>query len=481
MSSESIDEAAAAKLLAAVFCSACGIDYTPLPSSSVCPRCGRVPHGPGSLSTFISSNPQTKEAPRASGSTELDRWIGERFAGYRIEGFLGAGAMGRVYLARHLALHRSCAIKMLPPELVEADPGFLSRFRNEGRAAAALVHPNVVTVHAVGEFAGCHYIEMEFVAGLSLGGLLRREGAQSPVRSTALTLKVAEGLAAAHAHGYLHRDLKPENVLLSYQDVPKITDFGLARRTIIHDGDRSPQEIAGTLGFLAPEVLLGQPATARSDVYSLGMVYYSMLTGQSPAEGLSASRIVAQTLNGDYPTARQLVPTLPLEFAECLSQLVSVVPEHRPESAVEAASMLRAVLGEQQDLSDLVERAFRHVPGVTWTRQGDRFEIVLRLPEGRQQKAMVQPSTRAAADQLVTISSVCGPARADYFETALRLNAELLHGALAIQTIDGEHAFVVLDTYPRATIDPEEIRRSTLEAAQKADAIEKLLTGGDRH
>src|SRR5262249_20657788 len=143
---------------------------------------------------------------------------------------LGRGGMGAVYLAWHRDLHRRCALKILLPERVAEDRDYISRFQDEGRATAALIHPNIVTIHAIGETRDLHYLEMEFVAGPTLQQLVRAEGKLNPIRGTALIAKIADGLSTAHRAGIIHRDLKPDNVLLTHQGVPKLADFGLAKR-----------------------------------------------------------------------------------------------------------------------------------------------------------------------------------------------------------------------------------------------------------
>jgi serine/threonine-protein kinase len=335
-------------------------------------------------------------------------------------------------------------------------------------------------VHAIGEAMGFYFLEMEFVAGRTLRSLIDEEGPLSAERATALALRIAEGLAVAHKSDILHRDLKPDNVLLTHQRVPKIVDFGLARRILL-EGPPSQRrrEFVGTPAYMAPELYQGHPATPASDVYALGVTYYHLLTGECPFPGDDIPTLKEQILHQPPPPLRERFPRIPLEVAECVHRLLAKAPENRPWSGVEAAQLLEAVLGHAEDLETLVYQAFRDHPEIVWARSGEGFDVRVRLPGGRGQRVLIEPNSRAAAEPLVTIGSLCCPAMPAYFETALRLNSEILHGALAIRQIAGESLFVVLDNYPRSTIDPEEIRRSVLEVAHRADAIEKLLTGGD--
>lgn len=472
------------QLLAAVFCPSCQFAIPPETHNQICPQCGQpfseaCDQGETRITApAVSGAPAIKGGPRASRAQEVDELIGQRIDRYQCNALLGAGAMGRVYLARHVDLHRNCALKILPPQLVESDAAYVERFANEGRAAAALNHPNIVTVHAIGQDRGFHFLEMEFVAGQSLRRLVEEDGPQDPIRATSLTLRVAEGLAAAHMAGILHRDLKPDNVMLTHLGVPKITDFGLAQRVVLEQGPNV--EVVGTPPFMAPELFQQQEATTASDVYALGVCYYYLLTGKLPFSAPVLADLIHQATNDPVPSLRrQGRSQIPLEMSECLQQMLSKAAENRPRSGVEAAQLLTAVLGESEDLDQLMQTAFAHQAGVAWVREGNRYRVNLQFGDGRRQLVLVESSDHAAAERSLRISSVCCPALSVYFEPALRLNSEILHGALAIAEIDGEAKFLMVDNYPRATVDPEEIRRSVLEVAHRADAIEKLLTGLD--
>lgn len=506
------------KLLAAVFCPGCRFTFDlqekleqqrlgqeptehlgTASHATKCPRCGAAlgmthsHHASTHLHLQTVGDDFTGDAPlpkhvskgftKASSEVHLDqRLIGRQFGPYDCEALLGAGAMGRVYLARHRTLKRFCAVKILPPALVMQDPEFVGRFHNEGQAAASLNHPNIVSIYALGEIEGLHYLEMEFVPGMSIRQRIDDEGALSPTRATAMLLRIAEGLGIAHRHEILHRDLKPDNVLLTHQGVPKIGDFGLARRTTLRNDQLHKTEVVGTPQYMAPELFRGEPASPASDVYSLGVMYYQLLTNRLPYEANEIPEIIRLAVQGNPPPVRQFNPRITLEMAEALHQLMEQAPGNRPASGIEATRLIEAILGQEVDLESLVAEAFRHHTNVRWKREGEEgFRIDIDLPGGRKQAAFIEPSQHAAIDRLVAISSICCEATASYYETALRLNAEILHGGLAIREIDGVSVFVMLDTYPLSTIDPEEIRRSVLEVGHQADAIEKLLTGRDRN
>jgi serine/threonine-protein kinase len=211
--------------------------------------------------------------------TELGQTLDDR---YRLDAPLGSGGMATVYRAWDLRLDRPVAVKILSSDLA-ADPSFVARFRQEARTMARVHHPSIVTVHDVNESDGLLYIVMELVEGESLADRLRREHLLSPEALAPILSSVASGLAVLHELGLVHRDVKPHNILLPTTGVAKLADFGLAR-----DGGTSsltlPGTAIGTLGYLAPELLRGAPATPASDVYAFGVVAYEALTGQRPAD-----------------------------------------------------------------------------------------------------------------------------------------------------------------------------------------------------
>jgi eukaryotic-like serine/threonine-protein kinase len=387
--------------------------------------------------------------------------------------------MGRVYLAHHEDLDRKCALKVLSPHVCQTDVDYVRRFLREGRAAAALVHPNIVTTHAIGEAQGYRFLEMEFVPGRSLQDLVEYERHLVPTRAMALAVRIAEGLSAAHQEGIVHRDLKPDNVLISVQAIPKIADFGLAKR-VLYECDE-PDCLVGTPYYMAPELFTGQPSTPASDVYALGVCLYFLLAGQVPFPSGSVQQLAERVQTEPPPDFADVGVAVPLEIAECVAQLMAKAPSNRPQNACEALQLLAAVAGDLPDVESLLEIAFRGQKNVAWTRNGEDFRIEVRLPEGRHQIVYIEPSEHAVADRLLILSSYCGDARPEFFERGLKLNAEMAHGGLAIREIGGSPQFVMIDTYPRATIDAEEIRRSVLELASKADTVEKLLSPTDEY
>ena len=411
---------------------------------------------------------------------ELDQLLlpGQVLDIYQCQKLLGRGGMGVVYLARNTSLQRLCALKLLSPRKVSREVDYVERFENEGRAAAAMVHPNVVTTHAIGRTGDYHFLEMEYVPGHSLQCEIEEEGAIGPIRSTAMAVGISSGLAMAHRLGIVHRDLKPDNILVTPGGVPKIVDFGLAKRVVGNDLPKT--NLAGTPYFMAPELFEGDAATTQSDVYALGVCYYLMLTGKFPFEGDSVSTLMKAILTARYTSVRRINEDIPLDIAECVSLMLNRDPRSRPRDAAAASQLLQAVLGSTRDLDNLIYDAFNGLPNIQWEPDDDDgFKVHLTLRDERAQTVYIENSEHSAGDRLLMIFSICCEARSDFYEDALRLNALMHHGGISIRDIGGRPYFVMVDTYSRATVSGEDIRRSAIELGSRADSVEKQLTGKD--
>lgn len=476
-------ESASGKL--ALYCPACNEAFEPDDERGTCPRCGMATTGDATDAPTLlwrsigdwekheeasASLPESHAAPR--------RLIGQRIDRYECEDLLGRGGMGWVFLARHTQLGRACALKILTPDLAERDPEFLERFQVEGQAAAAIVHPNIVTIHAIGEAEGLNFLEMEFVPGRSLQVALR-EGPLPLIRAMALTLGIAHGLSMAHRHGIVHRDLKPDNVLLTHDGMPKIADFGLAKRIQAKSPAGFEEVLAGTPHYMAPELFAGAQPTPASDVYALGVCLFAMLTGELPYVRGTLNELIHAVTHEPFPNVRTIRPEVPLEVSECLAILMDKCPANRPANGIEATQLVSAILGQARDLETLLHEAFDGEPCVRWNRVGDHYEVWVYLPDGRSQCVRLESTPDGLNDRLLQIYSICCPADAGYYAEALQINSRISHGAIALRRVEGAEYFVVANSYPRATVDPEEIRRSVLEVALHADEVEHALTGED--
>ena len=249
-----------------------------------------------------------------------DPFVGQVIADrYQVLSTLGEGGMGRVYLAEHVRMGRKCAVKVISPALART-PAAVARFNREAANASQINHPNVVQVYDFGEGPNqTLYLAMEFVEGETMSKLVRREGALSVRRAATLTKQVADALTAAHRRGIVHRDLKPDNILVTLEydgtECVKVVDFGIAK-TVQSDGSDtgSGQNLTtvgvsvGTPEYMSPEQLAGERLDTRSDLYSLGLVFFHLLTGDLPHPRVTSREALVQRLTEPPKTLREVRP-----------------------------------------------------------------------------------------------------------------------------------------------------------------------------
>ncbi|HEY7755516.1 MAG TPA: Stk1 family PASTA domain-containing Ser/Thr kinase [Actinomycetota bacterium] len=274
---------------------------------------------------------------------------------YHIVDRIAAGGMGEVFRARDAVLEREVAIKVLHRQLA-GDQGFVERFRREARAAANLSHPNIVAVHDWGAVDGISYMVMEYVRGQSAREVLNAEGVLAPAQAADVLLPTLAALDHAHRQGIVHRDTKPENIMITREGVVKVADFGLARAY----ADAQITEagtVTGTVQYLAPEQLQGEPADPRTDLYALGVVAYELLTGRLPFTGETPMAIAYKHLHERVPAPSSRNPAVPPSLDGWVASMTERERELRPESAAEARRDLeveRRALPPAKDLGSLV-------------------------------------------------------------------------------------------------------------------------------
>ncbi len=269
--------------------------------------------------------------------------IGQILGGrYRLIELLGQGGMATIYRSADTGLGRDVALKLLRTEYLR-DPDFSSRFRQEAQAAASLSHPNVVTVYDYGEDPSGPFIVMELVDGEDLATILRRSGALPARQAARIAAGVGRALAAAHASGIVHRDIKPGNVLIGRDGRVKVVDFGIAR-AVAEAQVTLPGTTLGSVHYFSPEQARGDPTTAASDIYSLGIVLYEMLTGVRPWEGDSAASVALARLSGPIPDPAAARPSVPQALAAITRRALARDPADRFGSASAMADELDAWL-----------------------------------------------------------------------------------------------------------------------------------------
>jgi serine/threonine-protein kinase len=292
---------------------------------------------------------------------------------YRLEARIGAGGMSTVYRAFDTTLQRHVAIKLMNRE-VAGDSDQLERFRREARAVAQLSHPHVVGVIDAGEDDGRPYIVLEYVEGETLKERIRRLGRLPITEAVAYAIEIARALGTAHARHIVHRDVKPQNVMIDDEGSAKVTDFGIAR-TLDEDGLTADGRVLGTTDYVSPEQALGQPVSGQSDLYSLGIVLWEMLTGEVPFSGDNQVAVAMKHVREELPDVRIHRPEVSAALAAVVDTATAKHPEDRYADdqeliadledvlAIEAARAGGATTGEVTTvLRTLPRRARRRVP-----------------------------------------------------------------------------------------------------------------------
>nr|WP_269440053.1 Stk1 family PASTA domain-containing Ser/Thr kinase [Arthrobacter sp. zg-Y916] len=330
---------------------------------------------------------------------------------YQVRSRIARGGMSTVYLATDTRLDRDVALKVLYPHLA-ADRGFLDRFEREAKSAARLSHPHVVGVLDQGIEGSLAYLVMEYVPGRTLRDVLNERTVLTPRLALAMMDAVVDGLAAAHEAGLVHRDVKPENVLLAGSGAIKIADFGLARAVTTSTNTGT---LVGTVAYLAPELVTGAGADARSDIYSAGIMLYEMLTGVQPFTGEVPIQVAFAHVHSTVPAPSALCPGLAQDLDELVQWCTAQDPEERP---VDGSALLGELRHIRTSLTD--EQLDFHAPGTTAPQLPGQTDAttVIRPPSGatevlRRTEAVGRTEPNATeilqrADNATTVLSTAG-------------------------------------------------------------------------
>ena len=312
-------------------------------------------------------------SPAANSRPDLK---GALVAHYLILDEIGIGGMGVVYKAEDTKLGRTVALKFLPDHLAK-DSAAVERFRREARAASALNHSSICTIHEIGNEGGRYYIAMELLEGQTLRDAISR-GALDLQRASEIAMQVADGLDASHRKGIFHRDIKPANLFLTTAGQTKILDFGIAKMAYNAATDRAPTSVSteltgsnavlGTLDYMSPEQVLGKPLDARTDLFSLGVVLYEMTTGKRPFTGETSGAIQDSILHKKPLTLGRLNPEFPPELDQVVSKALEKDPDLRYQSAAELRTDLRRLRRDSTSVEqlDVREQNKRKSPVYFW-------------------------------------------------------------------------------------------------------------------
>src|SRR5919205_259554 len=300
------------------------------------------------------------------GLESMSTLVGMQLSGrYRLDAQIGAGGMSTVYRTFDLTLERPVAVKLMHREIA-SDSAQLERFRREARSVARLSHPHIVGVIDAGEDEGRPYIVFEYVEGETLKERIRRMGRLPIDEAIAYAIEIARALGCAHSHDIVHRDVKPQNVLIDEEGSAKVTDFGIAR-SLRDDGLTADGRVLGTTDYVSPEQALGHDVDGQSDIYSLGVVLYEMLTGDVPFHGENQISVAMKHVREDLPDIQRRRPEVSAGLAAILDRMTCKDLKKRYPDA----------LSLQADLEEALARELSR----TGRSTGEATAVLATLPE----------------------------------------------------------------------------------------------------
>ncbi|HKL99866.1 MAG TPA: Stk1 family PASTA domain-containing Ser/Thr kinase [Mobilitalea sp.] len=321
---------------------------------------------------------------------------------YEIIDNVGSGGMADVYKAKDQRLNRFVAIKVLKAEY-SSDRSFVNKFRGEAQSAAGLSHPNIVNVYDVGDDSGLHYIVMELVEGITLKRFIERKGKLEVKEAVGITIQIAQGMEAAHDNHIIHRDIKPQNIIISREGKVKVTDFGIAKAT---NSNTITSNAMGSVHYLSPEQARGGYSDEKSDIYSLGVTLYEMLSGKVPFAGDNTVSVALLHIQGEAMGLRELDPSIPISVDKIVQKCMQKRPERRYHSASELIlDLKRAIANPDGDFVQIPAFVASDSPTINISDDLGKIKNGTYLDESMQ--SMVNPKLNISDDddELDTIDS----------------------------------------------------------------------------
>jgi len=257
-----------------------------------------------------------------------DPLIGQKLGEFKILELLGAGGMGKVYLAEQAGLERKVAVKVLPKHVTE-DEAAVARFEREAKLAARLTHPNIGQVYSIGAEGETHFVALELITGGDVAGLMKAKGRVPVDEGAEIVRQALQGLGSAHLEGIVHRDIKPQNIMLSAHRIVKVMDFGLARALAADSSLTASGTVLGTPLYMSPEQANSQPVDERTDIYALGAAFYHMICGRPPFEGDTPISVMYKHVNEPLPSPREIDPDIPEEVCAVIDKMMAKRPDDR--------------------------------------------------------------------------------------------------------------------------------------------------------
>src|SRR5574344_904559 len=274
--------------------------------------------------------------------------IGDR---YEILEKIGTGGMSDVYKAKCHKLNRFVAVKVLKQEFGE-NANFVAKFRIEAQAAAGLMHPNIVNVYDVGEEGGMHYIVMELVEGITLKNYIEKKARLSVKEAISIAIQVSMGIEAAHNNHIIHRDIKPQNIIISKEGKVKVTDFGIAKAAT---SNTITSNVMGSVHYISPGQARGGYSDARSDIYSLGITMFEMLTGRVPFDGETTVSIAIKHIQEPMPSPKDFVAEIPVSVEQIIFKCTQKNPDRRYSNMAELIQDLkRSLISPEEDFVKMI-------------------------------------------------------------------------------------------------------------------------------